>query len=158
MVFDVAGSVGSELFNPGTIKTYKFKHRNCTDITERTDKVRLTFCITYFMGDFKLYQQQSSPVRIHDALHVIYRSSIGILDDIGSNLKKMNTALVALTLLGIPCGIYAYYLDVNPQFDLVKGIILLAIGGATGLVLLGRYVVKLLTEWQEYKRKYVNRK
>lgn len=70
----------------------------------------------------------------------------------------MNTALVALTLLGIPCGIYAYYLDVNPQFDLVKGIILLAIGGATGLVLLGRYVVKLLTEWQEYKRKYVNRK
>lgn len=113
------------------------------------------------MGDFKLYQQQSRTIRVHDALYVGYRSFIGILDDIGGNLKKMiegKIILFVLTLIGIPCGIYAYFLDVNPHFDLIKGVILLVIGSATGLVLLGRYVVKFLTEWQEYKRKYYKKK
>lgn len=112
------------------------------------------------MGSIKLYQQQSGSIGMGNVFHAFGSVIARGLDDIISNVKEMiesKLILFALTLIGIPCGIFAYFLEVNPNFDLIKGIILLVIGSGTGLIIAARYLIKFLTELQEYKKKYHKR-
>ena len=72
---------------------------------------------------------------------------------------EVKLTLLILTIIGIPAYIYAWFLDINNEYDLVKSLILGGIGAFTGIVIGLRYFIKLLTEYKEFKRKYYpNRK
>ncbi len=109
------------------------------------------------MGDIKLLQQPHGAIRIRAMLHVVYRSSVGIMDDIAKKVVEMaelKIVLFCVTLIGIPAYIYAWFLDIRTDYDLWKSVILGSIGAFTGLVIGLRYLVKLLTEWKEFLGKY----
>ena len=110
------------------------------------------------MGNFKLYQQSHGSIRLGNMFHAFNSFIARSMDDIISDTKAMiesKFALVLLTLIGVPAYIYAWFLDIN--VEVWKGIILTSVGAFTGLVIAARYVIKFLTELQEYKRKYRKR-
>lgn len=113
------------------------------------------------MGNFKLSEPAGGSIGNDNVLHAFGRFVSRSMDDLISNKKQViegKIALYLLTLIGIPAGVYAYFLQVNTNFDLVKGIILLSIGAFTGLVLAARLVIKFLTDIQEYRRKYYRKR
>lgn len=105
------------------------------------------------MGDFKLYQLQRSTIGVGDILNVCYRSLVGVLDDTFKKMTEIKAAVLLLTLIGVPAGIYAWFLEVHSTFDLWKGIVLTIIAAFTGLVLALRYLVKLISEIHDLKNK-----
>lgn len=113
------------------------------------------------MGSTLLHKSRGSQFRISDVGYVIYRGIAGSLDGViskGLKMAESNPLLFILTIFGVPAGIYAYFLQVSPNFDLVKGIILLSIGALTGAVLLFRYIIKAMSEWKEFRKKYYGKK
>ncbi len=113
------------------------------------------------MGDFKLYQQRVSKQRMDNFYHVLFRSVVNSLDAFiseGINMYEAKIGLLVLTLLGIPAYIYAWFLDIGGQAEIWKGIVLAAIGGLTGLVILCRQYIKLRREWKEFKSDYGKKK
>jgi hypothetical protein len=149
------------IFNPLFIKTYEFKHKDNQGFTKGIIETGLIICISFLMGVSKLYRQSNSAAWGNAVLHVTYRSIVNILDDIGKEILKMAESkllLLLLAIVGIPAYIVAWFLDLHGSVEMWKGLILAAIGGFTGLVLAARYLVKLMTEIQEYRKKYVKKK
>ena len=114
------------------------------------------------MGDFKLHQQRNSAQRIDNFSYVLYRCIINSVDDfIEQGLKDMyelKIVYLIVTLIGIPAYIYAWFFNIGGQAEVWKGIILAAIGGLTGLVILCRQYIKLRREWKEFKSDYGKKK
>ncbi len=108
------------------------------------------------MGDIKYIQQSDGIFTVNDVYNVLYRSVVSSVDDIIGKVIKMaeyKLAFFILTLLGIPAYIYAWFLDVSGTFELWKAIVLTATGGFTGLVIGLRQLVKLLSEYEDLKKK-----
>ena len=63
-----------------------------------------------------------------------------------------------ITVIGIPAYIYAYFLDIHGNIEIWKGVVLTAIGAFTGIVIGCRQLVKFLSEWKEFRRKYYGKK
>ena len=108
------------------------------------------------MGNSKLLQQPVSQFRFSDLSNVLFRGFIGILDDIISEVIQMaeyKLAFFILTVIGIPAYIYAWFLDATGPFEVWKGIVLTIIGAFTALVIGCRQFVKLMSEYEDLKKK-----
>ena len=122
----------------------------------------MDICIIDSMGNSVLHKRNHSLFWSDDGDYGSNNIINRILDDLGNEVVKMfevKLTLLILTLIGIPAYIYAWFLDINNEYDLVKSLILGGIGAFTGVVIGLRYFIKLLTEYKEFKRKYYpNRK
>ena len=108
------------------------------------------------MGNSKLYQQPVSQFRLSNLFDVCIRGLSGILDDIISEVVTMaeyKLAFFILTIIGIPAYIYAWFLDATGPFEVWKGIVLTCIGAFTGAVIGFRQLVKLMSEYEDLKKK-----
>ncbi len=113
------------------------------------------------MGSTNLYKRKSSIFGSDINDHGFNHKFVSVLDDIGGEIVKMletKLALFILTIVGIPAGIYAWFIDIQTTYDLWKSIVLGSIFVFTSTVIGLRYFIKLLTEFKEFKEKYYSKK